>query len=50
MVPGSTHESHAPVHVLLQQVPWTQWPLAHSASFAHGPAGCGRAQRPFRHA
>jgi hypothetical protein len=29
-LPGRAHDMHEPAHAVLQQVPWTQIPLAHS--------------------
>lgn len=29
-LPGSAHDMHEPPHAVLQHVPWTQMPLAHS--------------------
>jgi|SRR5215831_14030529 len=36
-VPFSAQERHAPVQALLQQIPWAQNPLVHSAPVEHEP-------------
>jgi hypothetical protein len=35
--PDSTHDSHAPLHALLQQTPSAQKPLAHCALVVQPP-------------
>jgi hypothetical protein len=48
IVPGMAHEEQGPSHLVAQQVPCAQKPLAHSAS-AEQDAGSGLPQDPFTH-